>query len=213
MTAKMITFIRAHKRLTVIIFLWIVFCGFFIIPNWHEGPEPLYFLVFSTGFVTLISAQLFWISSILAFGKRFISGKPQRVWLAIILIVVYALFLAHNFGIGDRLLGGDSTHLTMRRLLVEGVWSVWMVGSWVGFGLVMVFWTVDRMTRTATWVYHKARNAASSHAAVPTAVPIPGGTASDPPSTARRRLLQRTAVALSAAPFVATGYGLLFGRF
>jgi hypothetical protein len=51
MTAKMITFIRAHKRLTVIIFLWVVFCGFFIIPNWHDGPEPLYFLVFSIGFV------------------------------------------------------------------------------------------------------------------------------------------------------------------
>src|SRR6266403_2842455 len=209
MTAKTITFIRAHKRLTVIIFLWVVFCGFFIIPNWHEGPEPLYFLVFSTGFVTLISAQLFWIGGILAFGKRFISGKPQRVWLAIILIVVYALILAHNFGIGDRLLGGDSTHLTMRRLVVDGVWSVWLVGSWVGFGLVMVFWTVDRMTRTATWVYHKARNAASSHAAVP----IPGATASDPPSPDRRRLLERIAVALSAAPFVAAGYGLLYGRF
>src|SRR5438105_4511150 len=209
MTAKMITFIRAHKRLTVIIFSWVVFCGFFIIPNWHEGPEPLYFLVFSTGFVTLISAQLFWIGGILAFGKRFISGMPLCVWLAIIVIVVYALFLAHNFGIGDGLLGGDSTHLTVRRLVVEGVWSVWLVGSWVGFGLVMVFWTVDRMTRTATWVYHKARNAASSHAAVP----IPGATASDPPSPDRRRLLERTAVALSAAPFVAAGYGLLYGRF
>src|SRR5207245_9372560 len=104
----MITFIRAHKRLTVIIFVWVVFYGFFIIPTWHEWPEPLYFLVFSTVFVTLISAQLFWIGGILAFGKRFISGKPQRVWLAIILIVVYALFLSHNFGIGDRLLGCDS---------------------------------------------------------------------------------------------------------
>ena len=113
MTAKMISSFRAHKRLTVIIFSWVVFCGFFIIPNCHEGPEPLYFLVFSIGFVTLISAQLFWIGEILTFGKRFISGKPQRVWLAIIVIVVYALFLAHNFGIGDRLLGGDSTHLTI----------------------------------------------------------------------------------------------------
>jgi len=193
--AKAIGLIRAHKRLTVIIFLWVVFCGFFIIPNWHEGPEPLYFLVFSIGFVTLISAQLFWIGAILAFGKRFISGKPQRVWLAIILIVVYALFLAHNFGIGDRLLGGDSTHLTMRRLAVDGVWSVWLVGSWVGFGLVMVFWTVDRMTRTATWVYHKARNAASSHADVP----IPGTTASDPPSPDRRRLLGVSTMSLSPA--------------
>lgn len=54
------------------------------------------------------------IGGILAFGKRFISGKPQRVWLAISLTVVYALFLAHNFGIGDRLLGGDSTHKSVR---------------------------------------------------------------------------------------------------
>lgn len=203
------TFFRGHKRLTAIIFSWVVFCCFFIIPNWNEGPEPLYFLVFSVGFVTLISAQLFWIGGILGLGRRFISGKPQRVWLAIIVIVVYTLFLAHNFGIGDRLLGGDSTHLTMRRLVIDGVWSVWLVGSWVGFGLVMVFWTVDRMTRTATWLYHKARNTASSHAAAL----ITGATASDPPSPTRRLLLERTAVALSAAPFVAASYGLLYGRF
>src|SRR5205823_8168245 len=110
--AKAIGLIRAHKRLTVIIFLWVVFCGFFIIPNWHEGPEPLYFLVFSIGFVTLISAQLFWIGGILAFGKRFISGKPQRVWVAIILIVVCAIFFAHNFGIWDIMLGVDSSLFT-----------------------------------------------------------------------------------------------------
>ena len=207
--ASIIRFVRAHKRVSVIIFSWVVFCCFFIIPNWHEGPEPLYFLVFSIGFVTLISAQLFWIGGIIAFGKRFISGKPQPLWFTTIVIVVYALFLAHNFGIGDRLLGGDSTHLTIRRLVIDGVWSVWLVGSWVGFGLVMVFWTVDRITRTATWVYHKARNAASSH----TAVPLPGATASDPPSPDRRRLLERTAVTLGAAPFVAAGYGLLYGRF
>lgn len=207
--AKMLSFLRAHKRLSVITFLWVVFCGFFIIPNWHEGPEPLYFLVFSIGFVTLLSAQLFWIAGIFAFGKRFVSGKPQLIWLAIILIAVYALFLAHNFGIGDGLLGGDSTHLTTRRLVVDGVWSVWLVGAWVGFGLVMFFWTVDRMTRSAAWVYRKVRNAASSHAAVP----IPGATASDPPSPDRRRLLERAVVALSAAPFMAAGYGLLYGRF
>src|SRR5437762_12724701 len=94
--AKAIGLIRAHKRLTVIIFLWVVFCGFLIIPNWHEGPQPLYFLVFYIGFVTLISVQLLWIGGILSFGKRFISGNPQRVSLAIILIVVYGLFLAHN---------------------------------------------------------------------------------------------------------------------
>src|SRR5204862_695887 len=61
----------------------------------------------------------------------------------------------------------------------------------------------------AMWVYHKARNAAASHAAVL----ISGATAPDPPSPDRRRLLEQTAIALSAAPFVAAGYGLLYGRF
>jgi predicted MPP superfamily phosphohydrolase len=34
----------------------------------------------------------------------------------------------------------------------------------------------------------------------------------DPPSPVRRRLLERTAVVVSTTPFVAAGYGLLYGR-
>src|SRR5215472_11976249 len=64
-TKKLITFLRAHKRVSVITFSWIVFFAFFLIPNWHEGPEPSYFLIFSAGFVTLIASQLFpdWLHS------------------------------------------------------------------------------------------------------------------------------------------------------
>src|SRR5881392_350852 len=54
----------------------------------------------------------------------------------------------------------------------------------------------------------KAREAAAGHAAAP----MPGAIALDPPSPARRRLLEQAAVAVSAVPFVAAAYGLLYGR-
>jgi hypothetical protein len=201
----MISFFRAHKRVSVITFLWVAFCAFWLIPNWREGP--FYFLVFSAGFVMLIASQLFWIRCVLDLGERFIPGKPRRAWLAVIAGVVYLFFFAYKFTPWDSP-RGDSTHLMLRSVLINGAWSVWLVGSLVGFGLVMVFWTVDRAGRAAAWVYRRAREAAAGHAAAPNSRAI----ALDPPSPARRRFLEQTAIALSAAPFVAGAYGLLYGR-
>ncbi len=48
-----------------------------------------------------------------------------------------------------------------------------------------------RTTRAAAWVYRKARKAAAGHAAAP----MPGPIALDPPSPARRQLLEQAAVA------------------
>src|SRR5437773_12236598 len=41
---------------------------------------------------------------------------------------------------------------------------------------------------------------------------MPGAMAHDPPSSARRRLFEQALVAVSAVPFVAAAYGLLYGR-
>jgi predicted MPP superfamily phosphohydrolase len=202
-----VSFFRAHKRLSVIIFSWVLFCAFVLIPNWRQGPEPSDFLFFSALFVTLIASQLFWIPRLVGLGERFVPGKPRRVWLAVTATIVYALFLARNFGLWDGLLGGDSTHLTMRRLLMDGAWSVWLVGSWVGFAMVMVFWTVDRLMRCVTWAYRKASMAATGHNAA-----VPGRLAPDPSSPTRRRMIEQAAVAVSAAPFVAAAYGFFYGR-
>ena len=70
----------------------------------------------------------------------------------------------------------------------------------------MVLWTVARAARAAAWIYRRARAAAAGHA-----VALEPG-AIDAPSPARRRFLEQTAVALSATPFVAAAYGLLYGR-
>src|SRR6202158_4313996 len=204
-TARMISFVRAHKRVSVIIFLWVAFCALVLIPNWREGP--FYFLFFSALFLTLLAGQLFWIPRVVDLGARFVPGKPHRSWLTAIATVTCLFFFAYNIGPWN-IPRGDSTHLTLRHILFEAPFWWWFVGSWVGFGLVIVFWTVDRTTRAAVWIYRKARKAAARRAAAP----MPDAIALDPPSPARRRLLEQTAVAVSAAPFVAAAYGLLYGR-
>src|SRR5712671_4787653 len=203
--AKMINFFRAHKRASVIFFSWVAFFTFVLIPNWREGP--FYFLFFSALFVSMIGSQVFWIPRVVGLGEQFILGRSARVCLRIIVGVVYLFFFACNFGIWN-IPGGDSTHLTLRSALLDGAWWVWLVGSWAGFALLMVFWTVDRATRAAAWVYRKVRKAAAGHAAAPES----GAMALDPPSPARRQFLEQTAVAVSTVPFVAAAYGLLYGR-
>jgi predicted MPP superfamily phosphohydrolase len=201
--AKMISFLRANKR--VIIFsLVFAFSAFLLI---HPGElGRFYALLFFAIFVMLIASQLFWIRRVLDLGERFIPGKPRRAWLAVIAGVVYLFFFAYSFrsfGIGHISRAADPR---LRSVLIVGAFSWWLVGSWAGFGLVMVFWTVDRATRATAWVYGRTREAAAGHAAAPKPVAIAL------PSPTRRRFLEQTAIALSAIPFVAAAYGLLYGR-
>src|SRR5579864_150864 len=59
---SMISFFRAHKRLSIIFVLWAVLCSLILLPNWREGP--FYLLFFSTLFLMLIASQVFWIDRI-----------------------------------------------------------------------------------------------------------------------------------------------------
>ncbi|HLF13761.1 MAG TPA: metallophosphoesterase [Bacteroidota bacterium] len=200
----MITFLRAHKRMTVIALSWVVFCVFWLIPNRREGP--VYFLLFSAVFVTLIASQLFWIGCVVDLGDRFVPGKARRAWRATITTIACLFFFGYL--LTSYLPRGDSARLTPRSVLFVAPLSWWLVGSMAGFGLVIVFWTADRATRAAAWAYRQVLKAAVGHAATPT----PGAVALDPPSTARRRFLEQTAITVCATPFVAAAYGLLYGR-
>ena len=199
----MISFLRAYKR--VIIFaLVFAFSAFLLI---HPGElGRFYALLFFGILVMLIASQLFWIRRVLDLGERFIPRRPRRAWLSVIAGVVYLFFFAYSFrsyGIGHIPRAADPS---LRSVLIVGAFSWWLVGSWAGFGLVIVFWPVDRAARAAAWVYRRAREAAAAHAAgaTPAAIALP--------SPARRRFLEQTAIALSAMPFVAGAYGLLYGR-
>src|SRR5438445_10554333 len=92
----MISFLRAHKGVSVIIFSWVVFCAFVLIPSWREGPFA--FVFFSTLFVTMIASQLFWIPRVIGLGERFILWKSQRIWLKVMVVVTSLFLLAINLG-------------------------------------------------------------------------------------------------------------------
>ena len=184
--------------------MWVVLCSLVLLPNWREGP--FYLLFFSTLFLMLIASQVFWVVRAVDLGERFIPGKPRRGWLTAIASVVCLFFFAYNMGPWP-IPRGDSTHLTLRHVLFEAPFWWWFVGSWVGFGLVMVFWTIGRAGLAVAWVYRKTRKAAAGHSA-----PVPAATALGPLWPARRQFLEQAAVALSAVPFLAAAYGLLYGR-
>lgn len=201
--ARIISFLRAYKR-AIIFSLALAFCAFLLI---HPGElGRFYALLFFAIFVTLIASQFFWIRRILDLGERFIPGKPRRAWLAFMAGVVYLFFFAYSFrsfGIGHIPRAADPR---LHSVLIVGAFSWWMVGSWAGFGLVMVFWTIDRAARAAAWVYRRARKTSAAHAATPKPAAIAVH------SPARRRFLEQAAIALCATPFVAAAYGLLYGR-
>jgi uncharacterized protein len=70
---------------------------------------------------------------------------------------------------------------------------------------VIAFGAADRVARAAGWVYRKVRTVTHQHSAAADA-------GAPPLSSTRRRFLERTAVLVSATPFLAAGYGLLYER-
>src|SRR5215475_4138010 len=204
----MISFFRAHKRSITI--LLVVLCPFWLYPNFDSE-----FLLYFPIFVLLIVSQLFWIRRVLDLGERFMPGKPRRIWLAIVATVIYVFFCVYSFthfGILHQwhlfTTGRLPVHADprMRGVLIDGALCVWLLGSWLGFCLVMVFWTADRGVRGAIWLYHYMHDAPRVHATTPEPDAI------DLPSPDRRHLLRQIGIAVSATPFVAAAYGLLYSR-
>jgi len=209
----MVSFRTVYKRVIahwrIIVFLLIfAFCVFPLIhPDKFASSEVAVNIIF----VMLIASQIFWVRRALDLGERFIPGKPRRAWLAVIASAVYLFFFVYSFthtGVANLALGHliGPADMKLRSVLMEGAFSWWLVGSVLGFGLMIVFWTVDRVARGAVWVYSRARDAAAAHVAAPKPAPIAVF------SPARRRFLEQTVIALGAAPFVASAYGLLYGR-
>ena len=204
--AKIIRFLKACTR--VIGCLLVVAGAALILVHPDEFGRAID-LIFLAILVMLIASQFFWVRRVLDLGERFIPGEPRRGFLAVVATLVYLFFFIYSFGpltSSFHILRVADTRLSS--VLMEGAFWWWLVGSWAGFGLVIVFWTADRAMRSAAWLYRKARDAAARHfASLHPGVPV-----LDPPSPDRRRFLQQTFVAVSATPFLAAGYGLLYGR-
>jgi predicted MPP superfamily phosphohydrolase len=189
--------IVAHWRLVVSLLILAVF-----VPFVKLLLELNVFFVL-IGFALLlmfIASQVFWIGRVLDLGQRFMPGKPGRARLAIVTGPVYLFFLGYWVSRG---LPGH--HARAADFLLVGTFAWWVVGSQLAFLLVIAFGTADRAARAAGWLYRKACETILGHGAAPRS-------RADPSSPGRRRFLEQTAVLVSATPFVAVGYGLLYER-
>lgn len=158
--------------------------------------------------LVFIASQVFWIGRMLDLGERFIPGKPPRAWLALLAGLIYVLTFTLTYpSIESCCLGHifQPADYRLHRILIEGAWWWWLFGSLPAFALVIAFLTVDRGTRGVAWIFRKARKRSQKQV-------IPDRDRSGPRPLTRRRFLEQTALLVSATPFVAAGYGLLYGR-
>jgi hypothetical protein len=155
-------------------------------------------LVASAVLLILIASQIFWVGQMRDWGTSLIPSATWRRRLGIAGLVGYLLLLSYNFFVGGR--SAEPTHLTWRAALIQAPFWSWIVCSLFGFLIATLLGLADRMGRAARWVYQKVAQAGR-------AVPLP-----NPVSLGRRRFLERTALAMTAAPFVAGAYGMFYER-
>jgi hypothetical protein len=87
---------------------------------------------------------------------------------------------------------------TLYDVLLVAPFQWWAVSSMLAFAVLVVLWVSKTIWRLAQWVLRARSHDKNVRAPIE--------------SQARRRLLRHTATAAVAAPFVAEGYGLLYGR-
>ncbi len=162
-------------------------------------------LIFLALFLIFIAGQIFWIKRIIDLVGRFLPSRIGRTRLAVIAALVYVFVYACSYP------GIQSTNDHIFRtnydrpltVVTEALFWWWFIGSMLAFFLVLVFGAGDYAARAATWMYSKIRETTREHA---------NAEISTPAWHSRRRFLKQSAVLVSATPFVAAGYGLLYGR-
>src|SRR6266852_2407189 len=189
--ARMISFLSAHKR--VITFSLVAFGAFWLAPSLREAG-PLFFLIFFAIFAMLIASQLFWIRRVRELGKMMIPSKRWRKGLGAVGLLVYLFLLVFNLFTWNTE-SNKGSELTLRAALLEAPLWLWLVGSFFGFLIAILLGTIDHVARAMSWAFKKFIT-----------------TRPNLQSPGRRRFLEQTAIALSAAPFVGGSYGLFYGR-
>jgi len=152
------------------------------------------FLVGSSVVLIFGASQLFWVARVQEWGAKLVPSPPWRQGLGAAGTILYFSLFAYNLLGVER--NPEPTRLTLQAALLEAPFRWWVLCSLLGFLVAVFFWLADRTARGLRWSYDKSRRS----------------TAPDPPSPERRHFLEQTALAVSAAPFVAGAYGLLYGR-
>jgi hypothetical protein len=144
-----------------------------------------------------IPSQLFWFWQLRSLGRQFIRSRTLRLWLAGLGMGIYALSFAVVWFMPRHI--PEAAHLTLRAVLLEAPFRWWMLSSLLGFVVIAPIYLCNRLVRAVCEVYRRLLPPSS-----PRREPLL--------SPARRQFLARTAVAVSATPFAACAYGLLYGR-
>ncbi|MBZ5562705.1 MAG: metallophosphoesterase [Acidobacteriia bacterium] len=148
----------------------------------------------------LLASQLYWVRRLRDWGRRLIPNALAGRWLGGLAVALYLLMcaaFAYSL-VGLRRLP-EPTHLTLRAALTEAPFPIWFVCSFVGFTLAALFSVADRLARGVHAIYSRL-----THTSNPGRPPLL--------SLGRRQFLEQTALAVTAAPFVAGAYGLFYGR-
>src|SRR5216683_2577114 len=151
-----------------------------------------------------IASQIFWIERVVDLGEWLLRGRVCRRRVAIGVVLAYLFVVAYSFP--TTIAQGHTFRLRFYRLpiiVTEAVFWWWFVGSMLAFLLVMAFGLVDRLVGVAVWTYRKVRQPVQHGVR---------GNSEAASSPSRRLFLQHTAAMVSATPFVAAGYGLLYER-
>jgi len=148
-----------------------------------------------------LASQLYWFRRVAEWGEKLIPNPRLRHWLGGIGAIIYIVLFAY-MAPGSRH-SGTPTRLTPQVALLDAPSFWWLIGSIMGFGVILVFWLGDRAVRSALWGYRKILQAFR---------PAPALDPADPASQSRRQFLEQTAKVVSAAPFLVSAYGLLYGR-
>ena len=158
-------------------------------------------LALSVIVLIFLASQLFWFRRLAEWGEKLIPNRKLRRWLAGAGAIAYIFFFAYMAAWSR--LSGTPTQLTLQTAFLDAPSFWWLIGSLMGFLLIVLFWIGDRVVRSALWGYRKV---AHSFRPTPALDPV------DPPSHSRRQFLEQTAMVVSAAPFLVSAYGLLYGR-
>jgi hypothetical protein len=197
------SFLLFHRRVVVqraIILLLILALATFLV------ADAAFFELLTLALLLIfIASQIFWLGRLVDFEERLIPGRPRRLWLAIMTMVLYLFVFVYSYpewGLGHTIRAADYRPQSM--FIYAAFWW-WFVGSLLAFLVVIAFGAADRVVRAARWVYHKVRT--------PTHQPSAAADAEGPlPSSSRRRFLEQAAVLVSCTTFLAAGYGLFYER-
>ena len=187
--ARAVGFFRAHKRVIVLSLIFAYAAFQLIRPN---DFGRFYALFFGAIPVAVIASQVFWIRRVGELGKRLILSKRWRWGWGTAGLIIYCFLFAYYMHTGEF----KGTGLTLRAALLEAPFRLWLLGSFFGFLIAILLWAADRVARAVSWTFKKL--------IIPRRPELY--------SPGRRQFLEQTAIAVSAAPFVAGAYGLFYGR-